>query len=243
MEHLCEHDAHGYSQPNRQGVGTGGTPTETVTLSDGSTVKIAAGDRDCSSACIECYTVVGVDCGGAYFTGDMVQKMVNTGNFTKLPSYYWQMPNRGDLLVAQNKHVAMALGGGKLGEALRSENRSTTGAVGDQDGWEILTRSLYDDGWDCVLRYCGPDTEDELTSEDYKKIAEAVWTFMINDVQARDRLQGIDIAANAVKDEVFNTDDPTGRGVKMTTREHVKWIGASQQAILDAVESIGGGDE
>lgn len=238
MEHLCAHDAHGYSQPNRAGVGTGGTASETVTLSDGSTVSIAAGDRDCSSACIECYTVVGVDCGGAWYTGDMVAKMVATGNFSKLPASTWRSPQRGDLLVAQGKHVAMALGGGKLGEALRSENRSTTGAVGDQDGWEILTRSLYDDGWDCVLRYRGPEMEDEVTDADIQRVAEAVWSLAINGTQARDRLIGIDNAANGANNKLADTSDPTGRNVKLTDHDHIKWIGKSQQDIMAKVEDV-----
>lgn len=157
MEHLCSHSAHGYSQPRRQGVGTGGSVGETVTLSDGTRVGIAAGDRDCSSAAIECYTAVGVDCGGAYYTGDMRSKMCGTGNFEALSASTWRAPRRGDLLLNEGKHVAMALGGGKLGEFLRSERHSTDGQGGDQDGYESVVRALYDDDWDCVLRYCGPE--------------------------------------------------------------------------------------
>lgn len=152
MEHLCSHNAHGYSQPNRAGVGTGGGKGETITLSDGSTVQISIGDRDCSSAAIECYAAQGIDCGGAYYTGDMVQKMVATGNFKKLPRSEWRNSLRGDLLVKQGVHVAMALGGGKLGEAAISETGGIHGQVGDQTGREIRVTNLYDDGWDCVLR-------------------------------------------------------------------------------------------
>lgn len=162
MEHLCSHSAHGYSQPNRQGVGTGGGRGETVTLSDGSTVSISVGDRDCSSAAIECYAAQGVGCGGASYTGDMRRCMVASGNFEALPASTWRSPRRGDLLLTErNGHVAMALGNGLLGEFLRSENHSTHGAVGDQDGGESVVRALYDDGWDCVLRYCGPEPEEE----------------------------------------------------------------------------------
>lgn len=157
MEHLCSHAAHGYSQPHRQGVGTGGSVGETVTLSDGTKVGIATGDRDCSSAAIECYAALGVDCGGAYYTGDMRSKMCSTGNFEALPASTWKAPRRGDLLLNEGRHVAMALGGGKLGEFLRSERHSTDGQSGDQDGYESVVRALYYDDWDCVLRYCGPE--------------------------------------------------------------------------------------
>lgn len=160
MEHLCSHSDHGYSQPNRQGVGTGGAVAETVTLSDGTRVGIAAYDRDCSSASIECYAAQGVDCGGATYTGNMRSRMSSTGLFEVLPASTWRSPQRGDLLLTErNGHVAMALGGGKLGEFLRSENHTIHGKVGDQDGGESVIRPLYDDGWDCVLRYCGPEPD------------------------------------------------------------------------------------
>lgn len=158
MEHLCRHSTHGYSQPHRQGVGTGGKASEMLTLSDGRKVEIAYGDRDCSSAVIECFSVLGVDCGGAWYTGDMREKMCATGNFKALPASAWRNPQRGDILLNEGKHTALALGDGKLGEFLRSENHSVSGAVGDQDGGESVVRALYDDAWDCVLRYVGPQS-------------------------------------------------------------------------------------
>ena len=160
MEHLCSHAAHGYSQPNRQGVGTGGPVAETITLSDGTRVGIAAYDRDCSSAVIECFAAQGVGVGGATYTGNMHSCMVASGNFRALPASTWRNPRRGDILLTErNGHTALALGGGKLGEFLRSENHTIHGQVGDQDGGESVIRALYDDGWDCVLRYCGPEPE------------------------------------------------------------------------------------
>lgn len=158
MEHLCRHSIHGYSQPNRRGVGTGGKASETLTLSDGRKVEIAYGDRDCSSAVIECFSVLGVDCGGAWYTGDMRDKMCATGNFKALPASTWRNPQRGDILLNEGKHTALALGDGKLGEFLRSESHTAHGRVGDQDGGESVVRALYDDAWDCVLRYVGPQT-------------------------------------------------------------------------------------
>ena len=234
-EHLAAHNAHGYSQPNRAAVGTGGGKGETITLSDGRTVQISTGDRDCSSMAIECYAAQGIDCGGAWYTGDMVSKMVASGNFKKLPGSTWPDAQRGDLLVATGKHTAIALGNGKLAEALRSEYHTAHGTVGDQDGGEILIRGLYDDGWDAVLRYCGPELEDDVSAED-------VWNFEINGVKARDRLIGIDNAANGANNKLADTSDPTGRDMRYTTHDHVKWLAANQadfkETLAGIVESI-----
>ena len=164
-EHAALHDAHGYSQPNRAAVGTGATAGEWVTVSDGRTYGIATGDYDCSSMGVQCYAAQGVDCGGAWSTHDMEQKMVASGNFVSLPRDTWRSPKRGDLLLAPGKHVAVALGDGRVAEAVRSENHSTHGQRGDQDGGEIVIRGLYDDGWTCVLRYCGPEREEPEPEE------------------------------------------------------------------------------
>lgn len=157
MEHLCTHNAHGYSQPNRAGIGTGGDKGETITLSDGSTVAISSGDRDCSSAVIECYAAQGIDCGGASYTGNMKSCMTSTGNFEALPASTWQNPKRGDILLNSAKHTVLALGNGKVGSFSRSENHSIHGNRGDQDGGESVITSLYNGNWDCVLRYIGPN--------------------------------------------------------------------------------------
>lgn len=155
--HIAKHSEHGYSQPNRAGVGTGGGATEKVTLSDGTNVRIAPGDRDCSSLAIECYAAQDVPCGRAWYTGDMKKDMVASGNFRALKASTWKSPQPGDILLASGKHAAVAVGGGKLVEAISSERGTTHGELGDQTGKEVWVRDLYDDGWDCVLRYCGPD--------------------------------------------------------------------------------------
>lgn len=156
-KHEAADNAHGYCQAHRAAVGTGSTAGEYITLSDGTKVGIAYGDRDCSSLAIECYAAMGIKTGGAWYTGDMRSKMCGTGNFKALPASTWRTPQPGDLLLNSGKHVAVAIGDGKLVEAAHSETGGITGAQGDQTGSEIRVHALYDDNWDCVLRYCGPE--------------------------------------------------------------------------------------
>lgn len=155
MEHLCSHDGnggHGYSQPNRAGIGTGASASETITLSDGTKVGIANGDRDCSSAVIECFMALGVNCGGATYTGNMERCMVKSGNFKVLPASTYKNPQRGDILLSEKHHTALALGNGKLGQFSISELGKVYGTRGDQTGYESNIKALYNYPWDCVLR-------------------------------------------------------------------------------------------
>jgi hypothetical protein len=71
---------------------------------------------------------------------------------------------RGDLYLAEGKHVAMCQDGGGDGvygrdcltEFNRNENHAASyGKVGDQDGYESVFRGYYDDGWNTVLHYVG----------------------------------------------------------------------------------------
>ena len=154
MEHLCSHSTHGYSQPNRAGVGTGGPKNETIKLSDGTKVKISNGDRDCSSAAVECYAALGVDCGGASYTGNMRACMTKTGNFKWITDL--SQRRRGDILLNETHHTAVFLGGGKLGQFSISELGTVHGTRGDQTGYESNVKGYYNYPWDGILRYCGP---------------------------------------------------------------------------------------
>lgn len=175
MEHLCSHSTHGYSQPNRQGIGTGGNAGETVTLSDGTRVAISTGDRDCSSAAIECYAALGVDVGGATYTGNMRSCMTGTGNFRWIADLGQR--RRGDILLNERHHTAVYLGDGRLGQFSISETGGVSGQRGDQTAHESNVRAYYNYPWDGILRYCGPSRgeEDEVTDADIEKIAKRVW--------------------------------------------------------------------
>lgn len=175
MEHLCEHSAHGYSQPNRQGVGTGASIFETITLSDGTKVTIAQGDRDCSSAAIECYAALGVNVGGATYTGNMRKCMVKTGNFKWITDL--SQRRRGDILLNERHHAAVYLGDGKLGQFSISERGTTHGKRGDQTGYESNIKAYYNYPWNGILRYCGPARKGaEAPSEPVRQEPEQDWS-------------------------------------------------------------------
>ena len=119
-------------------------------------MQISIGDRDCSSAAIECYAALGVDCGGASYTGNMKACMTGTGNFRWIAGYSASAVRRGDILLNTSHHTAVALGNGRLGQFSISEHGTVTGTRGDQTGRESNIRSLYNYPWNGILRYCGP---------------------------------------------------------------------------------------
>ena len=151
MEHLVSCNRHGYSQYSRQGDGG----SETITLSDGSQVTIATGDRDCSSAVIDAYRSAGVDVGGATYTGNMRSCMCGTGNFEWMPMSY--IAQRGDIYLNEVNHTAMCTSAvpAMLAEFSISENGTIDGLEGDQTGYESRIRTRYDYPWNGILRYIG----------------------------------------------------------------------------------------
>ena len=84
------------------------------------------------------------------------------------------------------------------------------------------------------------ESEDEMI--DYDKladmVAERVWNFVQNDVMMRDRINGIDIAANKAAEDVAEcktqltrTDDVSGRGTKANLYERACWMGKRTEEI------------
>lgn len=116
------------------------------------------------------------------------------------------------------------------------------GRHGDGNGGEIVERSYYKNEYNHILRY----KEDAVTDADIEKIAEKVaekviMGTLIDGNNVYNRLLGIDNLTQGNYEEIHRTDDPTGRGVEMTTHEHVKWIGASQQDIIGKLDDIKAG--
>jgi GH25 family lysozyme M1 (1,4-beta-N-acetylmuramidase) len=146
MEHVIAHNAHGYSQPNREG--TGGK--EVLTLSDNTMVTIHTGDFDCSSLIEECAEALGLLARDTWmWTGNECELLEMHG--------FYQVPlgqvERGDILWREG-HTEMYLGNGLQGGARRSEYGTADGQTGDQDGYEICASAYRASDWTRAYR-CG----------------------------------------------------------------------------------------
>lgn len=163
MEHLCNHDWHGYSQPGRWGDGEGVCQVE----AEGRTYELQQGDRDCSSAVIECWraalkgTAYEGTLDAATYTGNMRAVFAGSGLFD-----VWDtrctVAQRGDVYLNDSDHTAMCVDDGSevhgydaLAEFSASETGGIDGEVGDQTGYESHIHGYYDYPWDCTLHYNG----------------------------------------------------------------------------------------
>lgn len=173
-------------------------------------------------------------------TRTMRKHMVDMGLFDDLP-FDEDAMRFGDVLLKEIPgrlgHTVVVSGARRI---IGAEG-NWDGRHGDGNGGEIVERSYYANEYNHILRFKG----DEVTEKDMQRIAdlaaEAVWNKVLNDVKARDRLIGIDNAANGANNKLADTSDPTGRGKEMTTHDHVKWIGASQQDIIGKLDDIKAG--
>lgn len=163
MEHYCEHDAHGYSQVSRLGNGI----PETITLSDGSTVTVTGGDRDCSSLVETCYVAAGVlPHRLGMWTGNEAAILLAYG-FKEVSVHNVE---RGDVLWVKG-HTALYLGDGYIGEAHHGDYYGgLDGVAGDQDGTEVRLARYYPSHWTTAYHYDYSDEADELTDEDVERI-------------------------------------------------------------------------
>ena len=151
MEHLVNHDSHGYTQGNRWGNGC----KETIDLGDGVTVEVMQGDRDCSSAIISALNAVGVDTGDATYTGNMKNNILNSGLFVWKSAN--EVANRGDIYLNIAFHTAMSTDdeSTQLAEFSIAENGTAYGEEGDQTGYESHICAYYDYPWDGFLHWKG----------------------------------------------------------------------------------------
>lgn len=160
MEHLAEHEYHGYTQGDgRWGDGEGYCEVETPI----GTCYVEQGDRDCSAGVVSAYEAAGIYCGGAYYTGNALDAMLSTGNFRahrmsdgwNCDDYY--IAQRGDAYLAHIpkvfEHMAMCTSSepDMLAEFSGNEFGGIIGGqVGDQTGWESHITSFYG-GWEWCL--------------------------------------------------------------------------------------------
>lgn len=157
MLHLVTHDAHGYSQPAREGDGA----METVTLSDGTPVRLPGGDKDCSEAIRACLAGLGLVAFGYWesymWTGNEDEVLRGAG-FTEVPL---SQAGEGDVLWMPG-HTEMCVAvGGKLMDAgfRRSETGGIDGEPGDQTGAESMYSAHPAYAWERCYRYAGPERE------------------------------------------------------------------------------------
>lgn len=163
MEHLCSHDGdapgHGYSQFSRWGDGS----VERLTLSDGTQVSVAGGDRDCSAAVIDAWeTVLPGSTAGATYTGNMRSELLSTGMWAWHPMGDGYIAQRGDIYLNEAHHAAMCLSAepDMLAQFSISERGTIDGREGDQTGWESNVKPYYNYPWDGKLVYVGPQPQE-----------------------------------------------------------------------------------
>lgn len=151
MEHLVEHEWHGYSQYARWGDGEGYCYVSV----GGKSFALEQGDRDCSSAVINCYQAAGIPVKdkGATYTGNMKHAFLSTGAFKWHPMVNGRCadgytPDRGDILLNIQNHTAMMQNQIRVMEFSISETGGIHGATGDQTGQESHSRAYYDYPWD-----------------------------------------------------------------------------------------------
>lgn len=156
MEHYANHDAsHGYSQYNRWGNGS----NEVITLSDGTTVTISAGDRDCSSGIISAWeAVLPGSTAGATYTGNMKEEFLKTGLWEWHPMGDGYIAQPGDIYLNHVHHTAMCVSAEPdlMAQFSISENYTIHGQEGDQTGWECEIKPYSNYPWDGKLVYVGP---------------------------------------------------------------------------------------
>jgi hypothetical protein len=121
---------------------------------------------------------------------------------------------RGDI-VWKTGHTAFATSSTRIVEACIDERGRTYGGQdGDQTGNEVRCCNLYNYNWAGYWRYTVQAEEEDMTPEQAKKL-------------------------DAIYAEVTRKDDPSGRGISMTTHEHLKWMAGKQAEIADAIAKLG----
>lgn len=144
MRYWCEEADLGYDQGNRWDIRVGG-------------------ESNCSSLVVFALREAGFDTGNASYTGDLSENLTARG-WKRLPADI-STCRPGDILLNDVCHVCVVISGygwdAKVAQASIDENgRARGGQSGDQTGNETNVRNVYtySQGWDCILRYGGPDS-------------------------------------------------------------------------------------
>lgn len=146
---------------------------------------------------------------------------INSGLFNWHPMSDGYIAQRGDIYLNEVNHTAMCTSAipDMLAEFSINEFGGITGGVtGDQTGNESRIAPYYDFPWDGILEYNGK-ADGETPSGD------------TGSSDMEDKI-------NAIYNQVFSTNDPTGRGVLMNDHDHIKWIAAKENYIVDCLTAI-----
>ena len=129
---------------------------------------VPGGEADCSSLVIHVLREAGFDTGGATYTGNMRANLTARG-WMVVATYPQSAAGlqAGDVLLNDDNHVALYLGGGYLGQASIDERGwASGGQSGDQTDHETNVSPFYvyaHGGWPAVLRYVGGQTTASAT--------------------------------------------------------------------------------
>ena len=154
MEYWCNEGDLGYDQYERWNIWEGG-------------------ETDCSALALFCVWEAGyLPEKPTWGNSETIASQLIPYGFYKVP-FSFEEVRRGDILVNQVHHVAIALGDGLLGQAGHDENwRYHGGRSGDQTGDETVVKEIYDYPWDFILR--PPDSGIEPQPERRKDLQSVV---------------------------------------------------------------------
>lgn len=100
--------------------------------------------------------------------------------------------------------------------------------------------------WNAYAKSSKKEVAEVITEQDKRDIAEHVWDFIQNGTKVRDRLQGIDSAANNASNKandlartLLRTDDAgTKNGVKTDIYTSVRWSGHFVKQVLAKLDTV-----
>lgn len=148
MERIANDNSHGYDQQFRWN---------------------ERGDYDCSSMVISAWEQAGVKVktAGATYTGNMRRVFLSNGFKDVTASVDLTTGRglkRGDVLLNDVNHTAMAVSSSRLVQASINERGGVTGGTpGDQTGREIGFCAYYNYPWNCILRFGGAEATTNTT--------------------------------------------------------------------------------
>lgn len=125
MEQICKNDNYGYCQTHRwQGYNS--------IVANGKNIIKGKGDFDCSSLVIACYILAGIPMSAEGYTGNIKNKLVNTGKFKAYTESKYLTSDayakRGGIYLKEGSHVVMALESASSSGTV-SDSASTSGKV------------------------------------------------------------------------------------------------------------------